>query len=416
MKFYYLLFKYTLRKERLTALQWLGFVCRLCVYVYALFYWTAYMMSVYIIYRMFISYVMSFDNNLYLSSSDMLMMNLTRRKYERLFIIQRLFIHKPGYKIIYLLSTIAILISIKRLDILGSLIVTEMLFIIIELNYLKQKDSFSNNLISIKFLSEVIVLMIGMIYSVIFNPTTIQNHINELNIIIPLGYFIYTMGWLHISKKYKRNKTALFYSIFFSRISIFLYKEIKLFYLVFLENSVTLCLILLSFALDAFQLDANTTYFILVGIILNQFITLKRSRREVLNFTRDNFFLNPFVVSKVDYFLILYKKFESYFKLICCIKICLIMGVVYFFERMMWSSLIVIFLAMVVMILNEFNSFFITRIINIIFNHCYRYIFIAVILIGDYTQYYVLVFIIGASCLLYEIMSLRNNLCKEQYY
>lgn len=375
------------------------FVFRFCAFLFMIIRFPFIFSGIYFLYRTFLSNLSFIDNNLFMSRTDIYLLNLTKLQQIKLFLFQREFLNNSLNKISYIFASVTILLAYSRIDVLISLMAIELLFLFIEGMFFFGNYPNNDSILTLKICFEAFCFCAIIIYYVVKkNSLYIFLDLDWLHFyLIMLIYFVYILVFICYFSKIKNVRTNIVRRLFFKRIGIYTYKELLLFYRKIISNLLTILMIIIFFLFDFAKLSKlsdNLMYQLFIFSILTSDVILCRIKNKVLNLCNDNYFLNKKSFSEEDSKKILFNKLHASFQISFIVKFCFIVGITIYFSEWKFPQFFLILFLMIILILNELNSFNLNNKINFVINLIYKYVLASVILINIYIGLYFFVGII----------------------
>lgn len=375
------------------------FVFRFCAFLFMIIRFPFIFSGIYFLYRTFLSNLSFIDNNLFMSRTDIYLLNLTKLQQIKLFLFQREFLNNSLNKISYIFASVIILLVYSRIDVLMSLIAIEILFLFIEGMFFFGNYPSNDSILTFKICFEAFCFCAIIIYCVVKkNSLYIFLDLDWFHFyLIMLIYFVYILVFICYFSKIKNVRTNIVRRLFFKRIGIYTYKELLLFYRKIISNLLTILMIIIFFLFDFAKLSKlsdNLMYQLYIFSILTSDVILCRIKNKVLNLCNDNYFLNKKSFSEEDSKKILFNKLHASFQISFIVKFCFIVGITIYFSEWKFPQFLLILFLMIILILNELNSFNLNNKINFVINLIYKYVLASVILINIYIGLYFFVGII----------------------
>ncbi|HFU3798791.1 TPA: hypothetical protein ACGOZ3_001797, partial [Streptococcus suis] len=362
-------------------------------------------------YRIFLSNLSITNNGIFFSKNDMYLFGFSDRTLIKLFLFQKLFLNTFIYRLIYVVSVVGSLIYVKEFFILSLIILLELIFFNLEYGLFRINHLISEQSLNLKIIGEVSVLSLAGLGIIIFKNISgfLQQHLIESFLILLLGYAVYIKIMIILFRRIKRTGNRLIASLLYRKIDVFTYKELKLFGQYIISN-----IFILITSVAFFLLDKNEfTPYALLLVITTSMLFIHKKRGTVTNFKNDNFFLNRNLFLESDNLLIIKRKFMSYLKISLLLKLPLLFIVNYLIGNIQISGILNLLILTLLLIIDEFNYFFVKGRINFFLHYTMRYMLSILVLIYTYSSKDLRAFFLVAVFLLKELYSIRFNFLKQ---
>ncbi len=418
MEFYTEFYRLVRRQEKYDFGKVAFFVLRLISSSFLLYFYTDYFIYAFLLYRLILTSIMYIKNNIYLSQNDFIFSGFTQNNFSflKFFLFQRLIINNIFYKIAYSILFFGILLYLDNLSALSNIIIIDIIAIFLEWLIIKN-NKLSEELVNIKILSEVTVLMIVIVFLIVFYPNNLSFLFAKnslLPMIIAILYSSYTWLFIRFFSQRKYSDKQGLIRLLYGRISIFDYKEIKLFHRGLVVNFFNMMLAVGFFLWSDFQSSTEMIWLVVIYLISVAMVFTQKVNGRVVNFKHDNFFLNNKLLSIQDYKMILNKKLQFYIKYSLVVKTLLMLGISIILNYYSLNYFIIALLLSFVCSLQEFNLLIVKERFSILQILTIRYFFCLVIFLSIYTRHYFLLVIVLSIFILSELINIRKIVQEEE--
>lgn len=407
MTFYAKLFTKIIQKDRPSVSGAIFFLLRWSVTLFLTYRFPAYSGIVLTLYRLLMSNLMLTDNSLYFNMDDVYLFDFRGKKLFNIFLVQKFFLNSAIYRFLYDSGIVLIFLYQKDYYILGMLTVTEVIFLYLDYCLFKISNLVKDSHRAIKLLGEVGLLSIALVCLVVSERfrTSVTDHLLQSSLMFLVICIVHIKAFEAGVKKTRQAGDYSLLSFLHRKISIFTYKELRLFGSYFLSSSVILLLSIMFFNIGSYKLSIYLALF----MIISSPIFFIKKKGKVINFEHDDYFFNKSLFSKRDYLLLVRQKFLSYMKISLAIKISLLMFVLFSnLGEFSFLDVVNAIVVMLVFIVNEFNALYVEGRINSLLQFFLRYLLLALLGVYLYLGKQVLFVLV---LLVFSLKELRGLWC-----